>query len=218
MDTPSIIILAAAVFILMLYAGYKYGRKRGGAFHEFARRRNLTFSGSTDINLAKEFPDFRLFLRGTGKTIRNLVGGETDGVKLMLFDYQYTTSSGQSSATHDQTVLLMQSGKLDLPSFQLYPENIFHRLLTAFGKQNINVRSWPEFSKSYVLTGDAGDEIVKVFSDRALSYFSRHKGLVIEGNGRNILLYRFNTLTEPDAIRSFFNEGMEIFRLFEKGF
>jgi hypothetical protein len=218
MDTPSIIIPAAAVFMLMLYAGYKYGKKRNGAFREFARRRNLSFSESADLDMAGEFPGLHLFLQETGNTIRNLVAGETDGVKLMLFDYQYTAGAGQSSATHNQTVLLMQSGKLDLPSFQLYPENIFHRLFAVFGKKNIYFRSRPEFSKSYVLAGDAGDEIIKAFSDQAISYFTRHKGLVVEGNGRNILLYRFNSLVKPDRIQSFFTEGMEILGLFEKGF
>jgi hypothetical protein len=218
MDTHSIVILAAAVFIVVLYAGYIYGKKRGDALREFARSRNLTFSRSADIDLAKEFPGFQLFLQGTDKTIRNLVSGETDGVKLMLFDYQYTAGTGQSSASHNQTVLLMRSGKLDLPFFRLYPENIIHRLLTSFGKQDKSFQSWPEFSKSYVLAGGAGDEIKKAFSDQALSYFARHKGLVVEGNGQNILLYHFNTLTGPDRIRSLFTDGMEILRLFEKGF
>jgi len=218
MDMTSIIVLAAAVFMVMLYAGYVYGKKRGDALREFARRRNLTFSASADIDIAREFPAFHLFLQGTGKTVRNLIAGETDGVRLMLFDYQYRTGTGQASATHDQTVLLMQSGRLGLPPFQLYPENIIHRLLAVFGKQDIKFQSRPEFSKSYVLTGDAGDEIRKAFSDQALSYFTRHKGLVVEGNGRDILLYRFNTLSGPDRIQSFFTEGMEILRLFEKGF
>jgi hypothetical protein len=217
MDTSSIVILAAAVFITLLYAGYIYGKKRSGAFHEFARRRGLSFSRSADIDLAREFPGFHVFLQGTGQTVSNLVKGESDGCRIMLFDYQCTAGSGPSSTTQNETILLMQSGKLSLPSFQLYPENIFNRIFSALGKQDINFQSRPEFSNSYVLRGDAGDEVRNAFTDQALAYFANHKGLNVEGIGRHILLYRYNTLVKPEDIQSFLTGGLEVLRLFEKG-
>lgn len=215
MDTSSIIILAAAVFMIILYAGYIHGKKRSNAFHEFARRRGLSFSRSAEIELAREFPGFHLFLQRTGNTVRNLIKGESDGSRIMLFDYQCTTGSGRSLTIQNETVLLIQSGKLSLPSFQLYPENIFHRVLSALGKQDVNFNFHPDFSKSYVLRGDDEDMIRKVFTDRALSYFALHKGLSAEGSGPHILLYRLNTLLKPEDLHSFFNEGMEIVRMFE---
>jgi hypothetical protein len=59
-------------------------------------------------------------------------------------------------------VISFQSSLLSLPEFELRSENMFHKIGKAFGCQDINFESHPEFSKRYLLRG-ADEEAVRTF-------------------------------------------------------
>ena len=217
MDMHLIIELAAAVIIIIAWAGYVYAKKRSNAFFEFARRRGLSFSKNYEINEALKSADFRLLHKETSGKAANLVSGDTDGAGVMIFDFTYRAGAGQASTTYRQTVCILKSEKMNLPVFQLYPENIFYRISALLGEQDINFRSHAEFSGSYVLRGDDEYSVRNIFTDNVISYFAGHKGLSVEGNRQMLMIYRNATLIRTGEIQSFLAEGIKILRLFEQG-
>jgi len=217
MDIYLIIELAAAAVIVIAWAGYVYARKRSNAFFEFARRRGLSFSKRYEINEVLKSTDFHLLRKETSGKAANLISGKTDDAGVMILDYTYREGTGHASTTYSQTVCILKSEKMNLPVFQLCPENIFYRISAVLGKQDINFQSHAEFSRSYVLRGDDEDSIRNIFTDNVISYFASHKGLSVEGNRQRLMMYRNATLIRTDEIQSFLAEGIKIVRLFEQG-
>jgi len=218
MDIYLLIELAAAVIIVIAWAGYVYAKKRSNALFEFARRKGLSFSKNYEINEGLKSTDFRLLREETSGKIANLISGETDGAVVTIFDYTYRAGAGQASTTYSQTVCILKSEKMNLPVFQLYPGNMFYRISAVLGAQDINFQSQAEFSGSYVLRGDDEDSIRNIFTDNVISYFASHKGLSVEGNRQMLLIYRNANMIRTDEIQSFLTEGIKILKLFEQGF
>ncbi|MBI5056029.1 MAG: hypothetical protein HZB61_05370 [Nitrospirae bacterium] len=217
-DAATIIPIALSVLIVIIWAGYAYSKRRAEAFHSFARRRGLSFSKLAAIDVGKSFSGFRLFSEGFEKKVNNFISGKTGGVPVHIFDYSSkyifrTGEEGQSPQTQSQTVLILQSDSLDLPSFLLYPKNILNRIFSALEKQFIDIQGHGEFSDVYVLKADNEDDIKRVFGDQVLTYLGKHRGLTIEGNGNKLVCYRSNILLKPDELNSFLEEGLELFRM-----
>jgi len=216
MDIYLIIELAAAVIIVIAWAGYVYAKKRSNAFFEFARQRGLSFSKNYEINEGLKSTDFRLLREETSGKAANLISGDTDGAAVTIFDYTYKAGGGQASTTYSQTVCILKSEKMNLPVFQLYPENMFYRISAVLGAQDISFQSHAEFSESYVIRGDDEDSIRNIFTDSVISYFASNKGLCVEGNRQMLMIYRNATLIRSDEIQTFLAEGIKILRLFEQ--
>jgi hypothetical protein len=211
----SVIPWIAGFFIIVLFAAYRYGKRRSEAFQSYARQRGLSYPGRVDINADEEFRDFLLFSDDSEKKVSNLIRGEMDGARVMMFDYRSTTGIGQSASTRSQSVVILQSGRFNPPAFEMYPKDIFQKVLGALGKKGIDFPSRSGFSDAYVLKAEDENAVRKAFSDTVLSYFGNHKGLTVEVKGGRLLYYRNGRLIRPDDIHAFLQEGLEILRLFE---
>jgi hypothetical protein len=142
--------------------------------------------------------------------------GETAATRASIFDYRYTTGGGQHSHVWNQTVASFQSAELNLPSFSLRPENIFHRLGQLFGYQDINFDEAPGFSRSYLLRGNDETAIRGLFRPEMLSYFESNPGLSVEANRDCLIYYRPSKRTKPEEIRGFLEEAFRVFDLFRQ--
>ena len=81
-----------------------------------------------EYGMIKWLLDFHLFKKGGRKKITPLLINKKDALELSaLFDYSYTVSTGQSSATFRQTVYFRYSKSLALPHFMMVPEKWYHR-------------------------------------------------------------------------------------------
>ena len=215
MDPLNFIPIAVVFFIVLLITGYTAGKKRRETFHRFARRRGLSFSGRADVNAEEGLESFTLFSDDTGKNLSNLIKGEMDGVYIKIFDYRSRTGTGQTRAMKRESVIILQSKILRLPSFEMYPVNIIHKVLPLKRNQDIDFQTAEGFSKAYLLRSYEENAIREIFDDQVLSYFENHTGLTIEGNGDRLLYYRDGTLMKPDEIQPFLMEGIEMVKLFE---
>src|SRR5688500_6856550 len=97
MDTLiGIIILAffitALVITIVLIAQHakKKERERTQALKSSATMLGWQFAEEAPMNYLSNLENFALFSEGHGKQIKNLMYGETNGVKAALFDYVYT--------------------------------------------------------------------------------------------------------------------------------
>lgn len=216
-DAATIIPIVLSVLFLIIWAGYAYNKRRAEAFLAFARRRGLAFSKIGSIEIEKSFGMFRTFCDGFEKKVSNLISGEAGGATVLIFDYSYkyllkAGEEGQSPRTQSQTVLILQSDRLNLPLFHLYPKNIFNSIFGSIEQHDIDMQRNAEFTDSYVLKADNMADIKKSFSGQALSYLAMHRGWTIEGKDSSLIFHRF-TLLKPDELNSFLDEGLELYRM-----
>ena len=201
--------LIAAIILGTRY----YERKRTEAMAAAAAEIGLEFSADQDDALLEKLQVFALFTKGHGPKMRNLMTAETDLATLTIFDYRFTTGGGQHSQTHLQSVILMQSDSLDLPTFQLKPEGFFDKIGAAIGLQDIDFDENPEFSKSFTLKGDDEVAIRTFFDARMLEEFVKHQGVAVE-SAHGLFIYYQTGRKKPEEIQPFMTDGYAIYSAF----
>ena len=211
-----ILIVATVVVVIGLYAGMRYfNRQRTQALKSLATSLSFTFSEKDDGSLMAQMSVFHLFSRGYARRITNVFTGKFNLVPVTVMDYKYTTGGGKDSHTWNQTVMVMDCEKLQLPRFILHPENIFDKIGSVFGRKDINFDAAPVFSKRYFLRGDDETAVRGLFNARVLGYFEQRPGLSLECDGVRLIYYRTSKRVTPDKFQAFLQEGYDLFSLFK---
>jgi hypothetical protein len=218
MNDGSLIVLALAAIVVVMVAvlavQHHREQERRERLRSAARDLGFSFSLESDPRLPKSLGHFHLFSQGRSKRISNVMSKAMADIDVTIFDYKYTTGSGKHSDTRNQTVVLFESERLQLPSFALRPEHLFHKLAGAMGYQDIDFDAFPEFSQTYLLQGYDEERIRSLFTDEVLSYYARHTDLCTEGDEQQLLYYRARKRVDPEWIGSFVEEGLDVLALF----
>jgi hypothetical protein len=212
----AVILAVLGLTIALAVFNARLEKKRVDAMQRAAREMGLTFDPKEEGATLALLAGFHLFSQGHSKKITSLMLGEVSDREVRIFDYTYTTGSGKNSHTSRQTVISFRSAKLSLPGFSLRPENLLHKIGALFGYQDIDFEAHPHFSKHYLLRGSDEEGIRNTFHDRVLEFYDQNRGLCTEGNGSTLIFYRAAQQVEPDAIRSFLEEGFKVAELFMK--
>jgi hypothetical protein len=130
-----------------------------------------------------------------------------------IFDHKYVTGGGKSSHTWNHSVVCFRFEGTELPSFSLRPENIWHKIGSWLGYQDIDFDSHPVFSSNYLLRGGDEDAIRMLFTDPVLEFYEQNPGLSTEGSGNILLFYRHSVRVGPQGIRPFMEEGLKVLSL-----
>jgi hypothetical protein len=133
-----IILGSIAVAAIIIYIIWYYNKKRSTDLKLLAESMNFTYSQKGDKSLMDSLSEFHLFSQGYSRRISNVLTGKFNLIPVTVVDYKFTTGGGKSSHTWYQTVLVIESDKLQLPRFVLRPENIFDKIGSIFGKKDIN--------------------------------------------------------------------------------
>jgi hypothetical protein len=200
--------VAAVAAIVSLF--YYLERKRTEEMGLAAERLGFSFSIVPEPGLLEGLRSFRLFSQGRSRRIRNVLRRHVDHIQITLFDYRFTTSGGKHNRTHDQTVGLFETARLELPAFALRPEHVFHRLAGALGYQDIDFEQDPAFSEAVLLQGRDEDQIRSLFDRNLLAYFARHPGVCTEGEGSRLVFYRQERRVDPAQLEGFVEEGLDV--------
>jgi hypothetical protein len=209
--------IAVIIFLILSFLVIRYyNLQRQKALKQLGESLNFTFFEKGDPSILDAMSGFHLFSQGYARRITNVLAGNFNDIPVTVMDYQYTTGSGKSSHTWNQTVIAFDSEKLSLPVFVLRPENLFDKIGSAFGQKDINFDTAPLFSKKYLLRANDDSAIRMLFKEWVLSYFEQHPGLSAEGDGRKLIYYRIAKPVVPTKIEAFLQEGYEIFGLFKK--
>jgi hypothetical protein len=217
METLIPVLAVSAVIGLIAFVAYmawRADKKRTEALTNLATTFGMQFTVAVPLGFVAGFGDLHLFTLGRNGTARNLMRGEIDGVAVGLFDYSYVTGHGKSRQTHRQTVVSLSLPSLALPSFNLRPENIFHKIGSALGFQDIDFPQAPNFSKQFLLRGAEESAIRAAFKPAALNWLEHHAGVSAEGRGKVLVYYRASQSLKPEEVRSFINDGRELAKLF----
>ena len=199
---------------LLILIFWRKGKKRTEQFALISAELKLNFFPKGSTSLFERLKPFHLFSKGWSRKIKNLMEGEANKVELAIFDYQYTTHGGQHPQTHRQSLLFIRSPKLNLPDFSLRPENVFHKIGSAFGDKDIDFETHPIFSKSYLLRGDNEAAIRGLFNNELLNFIQSQQKISIEGSGDQLIFYRNKNRVKPEEVESFMEEGFQVFGQF----
>jgi hypothetical protein len=140
--------------------------------------------------------------------------GETEGVKAAIFDYRYTVGGGKNSQTFNQSVLYFEPPNLNLPFFSLRPEHLLHKLIEAFGYQDIDFGNHPTFSSKYLLRGPDEPALRNLFNDALLGFYEMNQGLSADGGGNQLFFFQQNYRQPPHQIQATVNAGLQLQRLY----
>lgn len=147
------------------------------------------------------------------RTTTNLMRSEKDGIAVTFLDYGYGTGPADHRSQVRQSVLVLESARLDLPAFSLHPEGLGQKLGGAMGGQDIDFAENPGFSNAYQLQGADPGAVRAFFDGPKQDFFAQHRGAHVEGCGRQLIYYRRGKLVSPKAIPAFIEEGLAVERL-----
>ena len=187
-------------------------RARTAALRQTASQLGMEFIEKDEWGLRALLRDFELFQKGGRRRITNVMNKNIGLLeeKINIFDYQYTISTGKSSATYYQTVFFIQSKELGLPEMLIYPENFFHKIGSLFGMQDIDFEQWPEFSRKFLVQGNEWG-IRRLMNEGLAKFFLIEKKWCVESLGFYLVFYRRKALVKPKSINVLFNKGMRLY-------
>ncbi len=208
-----VVAIGIVVFVVVVVLNYYQQQKRMEEMRALAQTKGYRY---TQEGAAPEgaLGDFALFSQGHARKASNVLSTEAEGAAATIMDYRYESGYGRNRHVAVQSVLHLESNRLDLPSFVLRPEGVFQKLGDLLGQQDIDFEGQPGFSAAYVLQGPSEAQIRSLFSSEKLAFFARRPGLCIEGQGRRLLYYRAKALVAPAAIPPFLQEGLAVLSLF----
>ncbi len=210
-----------AALILGLFGGLFFYRRqkekeRTRQMQLAAGQLGWNFVPEADWNMIPGLDRFTLFTQGHGKQIRNMMYGEARGIKAAVFDYIYTTGSGKHQTTHYQSVVYLEPGNQVVPFFSLRPEHFLHRIMTAFGYQDIDFGQRPEFSSRYILRGQDEPAIRQTFTDGLLSFYESYADTCTDAGGNQFFVFRAGYRCQPQELESYVGLGLQVQNLMPK--
>ena len=209
-------VVVVIVVLLLAKRARKLERERTLVLKSSATLLGWQFSEEAPLSYLPNLDRFALFRQGHNKQIKNLMYGETNGVKAALFDYIYVTGSGKSRQTHYQSVVYFEPRHLNIPFFSLRPENALHKLIAMFGYQDIDFGNHPTFSSKYLLRGTDEQGIRNTFSDALLAFYETNPGLSTDGGGNQLFIFRQSYRTPPHEAQSFINWAAQVQNVFPR--
>ena len=172
------------------------------------------FSEAADMSWIPNLEKFAIFNQGHSKQIKNAMYGEIDGVKAAVFDYYYVVGQGKNRSTFNQSVVYFEPRNLNLAPFSLRPEHTFHKIISAFGYQDIDFGNRPDFSSKYLLRGPDEPGVRSIFTDALLGFYEMNEGASTDGGGNQLFIFRQNQRPSPHETQAFLNWGLQLERLF----
>lgn len=214
--TGWIFVLFIALFATAIVISIVLDRKRTEAIKQLAATMGFDYREHPQTYLPDTIWQFDLFNKGRNRRLKHLIQGTQEEAIVSVSDYQYTTGTQKNRTTHNQTVVFIESDRLNLPNFLLIPENIFHKVGNVFGYKDIDFDSHPEFSSQYLLKGTDEESIRSLFHDGILNIYQRHPGTSTEGLDTLLIYYRKGQRFKPDQWQNLLNEAIEAYEQFSQ--
>lgn len=208
-------VVIAAVVVFAMHAK-KLERERTQALKSSATMLGWQFAEEAPLNYLPNLDHFALFSEGHSKQIKNLIYGETNGVKAALFDYIYTVGHGKHQHTSYQSVAYFEPRNLSIPFFSLRQEHALHKLIAVFGYQDIDFGHRPTFSSKYLLRGTDEQGIRNTFNDALLTFYEMSEGACTDGGGNQLFIFRPGYRVPPHEAQSFIHWSQSLQNLFPR--
>lgn len=210
-----VVLFGVVAVVCIIVLGRREERKRNEGMSAAAREIGFTFSPKDNASFLSRLGGLHLFYQGdSSRRITNVLHGETKDIEVAILDYVYTESGQERQVNYYQTVICFWSARLDLTYFSLRPEDVFHKIGSMFGFQDIDLPLYPTFSKQYLLQGPDAGAVRATLTDPVAALYENTPGLSTEGAGNCLIYYRSGKRIEPKEIVGFMEEGFRVFELF----
>jgi hypothetical protein len=211
------VVLVVIVVPVALYVAYIRSWKRAQGLRQVAAQLGLTFDLAPPGVPHPDLADLPLFKSAPQSRVRFLLHGTHAGGEVYVFDYAYWAHSG-SKVTRQQTVVAFPVRPATLPEFQLRPQRVLDRAVTALGGQDINFDDDPLFSEQFVLKGEDEAAVRTLFGPRLRRTLMSSvdlaregdRGLCVEGGGGWVIIYYTRQRIAPEHIPRFLDEARSL--------
>ena len=179
-------------------------KKRRDGLRAWSHREGMQFhrdGGSVVSTLS----GFRLIDHSRRRKAYNVLIGGSGANERWIFDFRYRYGSGKHSSTCRQTVVAFPYLNINLPAFEVRPENLLHKLGSTLGYQDIDFNEHPHFSSKYLLRGQQVLRIRQLVDSRVVHAFDCMPPLYVEAAGSCILIYRDRRVVAVDRLKDFVN-------------
>ncbi len=193
-----------------LYIHHRNEKARTEGLSQTAQTMGLIFNAQSDGSIESRLGGMSLFNMGHSKKLFNCISGETDEVRISIFDYQYTVGSGKNQSTKVFSVAALESPRLAMPAFTMRPETFFDKVGSMLGFQDIDFDDHQPFSESFVLKGPDEAAIRAFFQKPLLDFFAQRTGVLVEGEEGRMIFYRSGKC-KPDLIEELLSEAYGVF-------
>ncbi len=146
----------------------------------------------------------------------NVLRTEVDSARVTYFDYSYAYGGPNRRGSLVLSFLLLESTRLDLPTFEMRPMSRGGQKLERFlpgHERAIEIEDQPEFSAVYWLQGPDEARIRTVFGAEQAAFFAAHHKWWVEGSGQKLVLFSPSMLLSPTMLPSFLEEGRAALRV-----
>lgn len=214
MNMAVVVIVFIGIVGLVWWWNTAMRAKRVAELKEFAAQHGFTWS-EKDASWASPYTGhFRFFTHGTNQRFQDFLYRSLGDRRVCVFQFSYITGSGKSRTSHIQSVFLMVSSKMNLPSFLLEPENILHKIAEIFGGGDIDFPESPVFSSKYLLKGTDLERITALFNPEIRSFFEQDLGWSVEGSGDSFIALRHGRVWPVREIPNLVQIGEQITEMF----
>ena len=211
--TFAIIVALTALFFLCV-AGQRLIRRRKMA--RLCREWNMQFDAMYNGSIARCLEATKLCGGKPLGHIDNTMTCEVDDTRIAVFDYEaYSPAYAERSDQARQTIAMLLPSRQNFPVFQMRPETLAAKLLTAFGPRDIDFECHPRFSSHYVLQAENETLVRKIFDEPLLDLLSLHPGWWIEANRRGLIIYRKGKLMNADQIWAAMDLAVKLAKLLD---
>lgn len=208
--------LFIAIAGIAIFVSHLSDKKRIEALSNTAAQLGLSFSKLGRDSTLVGHQHLDLFSRGRRRGVKNEIWGQYKNLNLSVFGYKYTVGRGKNSNTCNQTVASISYPYKGLSSFQLKPENIFHKIGQVFGYKDIDFDLHPGFSKKYLLRGEDEIGVRNLFSSDVMTFFTSRHGLCVELAKDKLIVYRSSKRCSPENISVVLDDIEQLHRLLVK--
>jgi hypothetical protein len=187
-----VIIIIAIVIVVAIFA-YLNNLKRQQEWQQFALNHGLNYSKNDTIDIPEYYSEYQLFREGHSRKAYNICQGMEKDIKILAFDYRYTTGSGKNSHTYYFTPLIIESNLVFKPLI-IRPENLFDKIGAAIGFDDIDFES-AAFSKKYYVKCPDKKFAYDIIHARMMEFLLECQSMNIETHGDNLLFHQGKTLS-----------------------
>ncbi|MEM7559808.1 MAG: hypothetical protein AAF394_11875 [Planctomycetota bacterium] len=189
-------------------------KKRRETLAKFAGDLGLEYREALSAQDASQFQQFNLANKGRGHKATNAVTADSGELRMVIFDYKYTTGSGKNSTTHRQSVVMaFSTGSLQLPHFTISPENFLSKISDFFGFKDIDFDDDKAFSDAFLLHGEDEAAVRGFFTPERRKRFFDFRDVSIEARASTFIFYVPRKRSKADEIRGLMERAFAIYTL-----
>ncbi len=198
---PIIFVGFIALVIVLAIVGHQQAKKRREALGHWAHQHGLSYWPAKDHDFEERYPFFDCLKTGSNRYAHNIIEGEWDGRHLVAFDYHYEThstdSKGNRQTRHHHFSAVILRAKTPLKPLIIRAENLFDRIGSVFGFDDIDFES-AEFSRRFCVKAEDRKWAYDVLHARAMEFLMQSPQFSIEFGPLHVIAWRGRTFKVED--------------------